>query len=69
MGLCHLPVVFPFDSVVVQEQRAVVVLDLLRPGIIWIVELIVNELEVNCRNDIRGVTGCSRRCAHLFREG
>src|SRR4051794_39536342 len=55
MRFCLLAIFFPLNSMVVQEQRPMVLLNLLRAGRVWIFELILNELEVNGRNDALGV--------------
>jgi len=47
MGFCHLPVFFPFDSVMMKEKGAVVLLDLLRPRRFGIFQLVLNELQMH----------------------
>src|SRR5262249_23591591 len=54
--LCDLTVLFPLDRVLMQEKRAVVMLDLLR-GRPRIFEVILYEFKVNGRNDALAVRG------------
>jgi hypothetical protein len=49
-----LPVLFPFDRVVMQKQRPMILLDGFEAGRSRVLEVILNEFQMNCRHDALG---------------
>src|SRR5439155_12216428 len=50
-----LPAPFPFDGVVMQKQRTMILLDGFEAGRSRVLEVVLNEFEMNCRHDALGV--------------
>src|SRR5439155_2250721 len=49
-----LPAPFPFDGVVMQKQRTMILLDGFEAGRSRVLEVVLNEFEMNCRHDALG---------------